>query len=413
MKRAVVLVILGLCAMGALAQKNFVKGGVITSQKDTLRGYIDDQEWVRSPSSCVFKANNNAPEQTFNASEITGFFIEKSNELYLSKTFSIEKLSRDINKTNYGSLDRYRQRSKNMQSKTVFVRPLTLGKLSLFLFTDFDNEVHFLVEENNKITPLVYHHFMADNYSYDINEFQNQLRVLCQPCETMSKYDFASLPYQQTDLLKTIRLCNACLVSEIKPYFVPNTKYPNWEIGLLAGLGISSVTYSTFPQVADIRNTSPQIGLFVNYVVARSRGRFVVQNEILNYGYRGVFTDTDYNGISSEYNFKLSYLSIKNLLKYKFYAKQTSAYVFGGIGNGFVIGQEGSSRYTNFGSGSSSRNFPESVRKHEESYVVGLGLSRGRVYFEASIIKGTGFSPFTAVSSASKQFSFLVKYRIL
>lgn len=40
-----------------IAQANYKKGFVVTSQGDMLRGFIDYREWVRNPEEVKFKSN--------------------------------------------------------------------------------------------------------------------------------------------------------------------------------------------------------------------------------------------------------------------------------------------------------------------------------------------------------------------
>jgi len=48
-----------------LAQSNFKKGFVVTSAGDTLKGFIDQQEWIRNPQVIYFKPDFKVGKQEF------------------------------------------------------------------------------------------------------------------------------------------------------------------------------------------------------------------------------------------------------------------------------------------------------------------------------------------------------------
>lgn len=74
--KKIYLLLFGLLPFFAFAQANFKPGYVVTSNGDTVKGFIDYKEWGHSPSSIKFSTSPaGASPQVFNAMSAKAFSI--------------------------------------------------------------------------------------------------------------------------------------------------------------------------------------------------------------------------------------------------------------------------------------------------------------------------------------------------
>ncbi len=71
------------------SQSNFESGYIITMQKDTIKGFIDNRNWEKTPDQIVFKSNLDSKEITYNPNNIYGFGFE--GESYVSGIVTIDQ----------------------------------------------------------------------------------------------------------------------------------------------------------------------------------------------------------------------------------------------------------------------------------------------------------------------------------
>ena len=124
------LAIVILLPLVSLAQSNYKPGYVVASKGDTVRGFIDYQDWGSNPSAISFKSSltdRNKKEFTrenATAFDITGFADYKRYACSVS-----------MDGTNTSNLESGRDTSFNIE--TVFLRVLQQGtNLALYTYTD-------------------------------------------------------------------------------------------------------------------------------------------------------------------------------------------------------------------------------------------------------------------------------------
>ena len=161
------LLLLFLLPLLSVAQSNYKPGLVVTTQGDTLRGFIDYREWDFAPHGISFKTSvNSGNVQEFDAAnasyfEVTGIEAYKGYEL----SISMDRV--DIGNLSYGTPD------ANPVTTYVFLERLQDGpKVSLFSYKDNIKERFFILEKGeNKPQELLYRRY------YDVN---NRTRIITQ-----------------------------------------------------------------------------------------------------------------------------------------------------------------------------------------------------------------------------------------
>src|SRR6218665_1731235 len=224
-----------------LAQKNFTKGKVITIDKDTIDGYVDYKEWIKSPNQISFKKDINQSAITYNTSQIAGFIIDSNQETYHTLNFDIENLPRSSNKIIYFNMKEYTGRTKKIESVSAFVRIVSAGKATLYHYVDKDSEPHFLLSKDDSLTVLVYHIVETKHYSAKFREYRSQLsNLLGDACKPLA---IPNTEYYVNSMRKLIDNYNECFSGAIKAVS-PQKDKGRWEYGIMAGAGYTKMTHA-------------------------------------------------------------------------------------------------------------------------------------------------------------------------
>lgn len=139
------LLLLMLASSKLLAQTNFIEGLIVTDVGDTLYGKIDFRDWSKNPTSIDFIEEGRDVVQNLIPGNIKEFNVGINR--YLSRKVSIDLTPLKVSartETPVTSMER-----------TVFLKVLVLGKLSLYSYRH--NRVNFYLEEEGRITELISH----------------------------------------------------------------------------------------------------------------------------------------------------------------------------------------------------------------------------------------------------------------
>jgi hypothetical protein len=382
------------------AQKNYQKGYLINTRKDTIKGLIDYQQWQKSPLSINFKEINLPAEKTIVPQDIISFTIE-GIETYVSKTFEYEKLPRNFNKSSFGTLTDYAKRMKVMKSQSAFLRLLSDGKIKLMTFIDSDDEEHFLIEKDNELTTLVFHVVGIGNNPTDLDQYRNQLQdVFEAKCATLYT---EMVPYKATALQNLIDNYNGCIDSKKVENF--DQDEGRFQFGVMAGLSTSTSPYISRLNVAENAPWffTPIGGVFLNYVFARERGKIALQNEIQNYRFQTKYA-VEGSTYSTLYTFDKTYIGVNNLIKYSFTVDKPSVYMLAGISNLIEVNDKSYKQLIGFGSGD-KREIEIIEPKYKPGLIFGMGSTWDKFGIEArfSLITAlTTFDNFTGLKKRDK-----------
>ena len=147
---AVLCVLVGGAALHAHvagAQAFFEAGYVVTLAGDTLRGRVDNREWVRSPEKVRFRDAEEV--RTFTPHELAAFYV--AGDLYERRVVRVDETPLHARMPG-GSLPTAR-------TDTVFLAALVKGALSLYVYRD--DRVHFYLEERGRTRELLSHEYIT------------------------------------------------------------------------------------------------------------------------------------------------------------------------------------------------------------------------------------------------------------
>jgi hypothetical protein len=396
-----------LISFAVVAQKNYQKGYLINTRKDTIKGLIDYQEWQKSPLSINFKENGSSQEKTVVPQDIISFTVQ-GVETYVSKTFEYEKLPRNFTKSSFLTLTEYAKRTKVMKSQSAFLRLLSDGNIQLMTFIDSDEEEHFLIEKGKEVTTLVFHVVGIGNNATDLNQYRNQLQnVLEAKCATLYT---EMVPYKAKALQNLIDNYNGCIDSKKVENF--DQDEGRFQFGVMAGLSVSSSPYISRLNVAENAPWfyTPIAGVFLNYVFARERGKVAIQNEIQNYRFETKYAITGFT-YNTLYTFDKTYIGVNNLVKYSFVVDKPSVYMLAGISSLFEVSDKSYKQLIGFGSGE-KRDIEVIEPKYKPGLIFGVGSTWDRFGIEARYSLITAITTFDNFTGLKKEISIVGRYYI-
>ncbi|MVN90898.1 outer membrane beta-barrel protein [Mucilaginibacter aquatilis] len=156
------------------AQSNYKSGYVITTAKDTLKGYIDFQEWVKSPVSIKYKQQlTDKSYTTYEPSNLRGFKIKGVCE-YISFEGNIS-----ADEIFYPNLPLNLDTS--VVHKAIFLEKLTAGTaINLYYHRDEIRHRFFIEDNSAPIMELIYHEYYNNDKSKVLKDlkYKQQLTLL-------------------------------------------------------------------------------------------------------------------------------------------------------------------------------------------------------------------------------------------
>lgn len=124
-KRFVIIIVLAFLFVRASAQSDFVKGYVLVTEKDTLKGEIDNVSYFSNSQYCDFRYNESDPVKRFYPQKIFGYRFN-NGKYYVSREISI-----------------------NDTITQVFMEYLVHGRLDLYFFQDRGNYNHYYISKDS------------------------------------------------------------------------------------------------------------------------------------------------------------------------------------------------------------------------------------------------------------------------
>lgn len=254
----------------AMAQANFQKGYVVTSSKDTVRGFIDYRERHSHPESIRFRQNDNAAVQTYTVTNCVAFGLD-GLESYRRHEVKMSMYEEAVSKLTSIA-------DSVLVRDTVFLRILQAGeKVTLYDYID-DIKKRFFIAELNGVPYELIRRFYLDEESRNMavaNSYVTQLSQIAYRLGFEAQFDrrrLNAVKYRTDDLLKVTSVLNN----------MQEVKVKGSKIRFLAGSGISSskaayigdhllagpdaksrVTYSPFLNVGIDVFSNPAIGKLI------------------------------------------------------------------------------------------------------------------------------------------------------
>ena len=223
------------------AQTNYQPGYIVQNSGDTVKGFINYQEWRYSPSAVAFKVNlSDAIPQQISPGMVKGFGIP-GGERYASFIGPMT-INRNIFPDIPSRLDTTRRPA------SIFMKQLTTGDhLTLYLYTDVGKNKFFIAEKQGPVSELRYYEYYGPAHTDEVtdNLFRGQLNLY------IYKYNngdekllaaMADVKYEVQDLEDAVNRLNSVVVNGKTER--TDRDHPKSKIRFFAGAGVSPITNS-------------------------------------------------------------------------------------------------------------------------------------------------------------------------
>lgn len=414
-----ILIITGvLLSLISFSQENYLPGFIITTQQDTLSGFIDYRNWSRNPAKIQFKNKLDAAKINYTTQDIHKFGVH--NEIYVSAIVETEISSSQVNNLSESP-------QLNIRTDTTFLQIIIDGSKSLLYYNTSTDKEQFYIKIDTTFHLLIHKKYTKIDRGLkniiENNKFQGQLIYYLENCPSVGS-KAKNAQYNKRSLEKLFLSYYAC--SQSVPKFHKKVEKVSFTFGILAGISSTKVnfggdTYSNF-LISTNFPTSQNItgGLFFNLILARNQKKWSIYNDLI---YRSYKIRGHYETIQNENvyrliddNIEFSYLKINNMLRFTHPVKNDLfIFVNTGFSNGFVVKKINSRREKSFFySTITKRAEPaiKSIRKHEIGYLLGLGAYFKQFSVEMRVERGNGMSNIGRLSSKVTSYYLLLGYKL-
>jgi len=213
-----------------LSQENYEKGYFITIQGERQECLILNKGWLNSPETITYKLEEDTSVIETNIHAINEFGIGDQIK-YIKATVDID-LSTDIVKY----LDK--KRAPNFEKKTVFLKVIIQGKISLYQYKKQNLLRFFYSESASSIEPLIYKRYYRNGLIFTNDYYLQQLKDLLQNFN-YALLENKKLKYNAKQLRKLFISYNN---TELQKAYPLNTYKSLFNVRIFSGLVNSNFT---------------------------------------------------------------------------------------------------------------------------------------------------------------------------
>lgn len=414
------------------SQENYLPGYVISPESDTVRGFIDYQNWNANPDKIFFKKQLINDKITYTHSDIKGFGV--SNEIYEQAIVQIEQ-SKDFTD------DMDNNPELILVTDTVFLQSMIQGPKNLYCYLNKSVKNQYYIKLGsgfqllyykrykqkqtiNKNSPVVDENFFKkqkyETLIISDNRYINQLAAYLAECPNMGDY-LKKAEYTSVNLENIFLKYYECTNSNI--VFQKKTEVTKFEKRVLAGISVTSLNYEgdgfIYLTEADFAPSVNFSGGFAfDYILPRNFNRLSFNNELLFSTYKSTGTYIDY---TSENEYKkitstigLTYLKLNTMIRYALPIGVASLYGNLGVLYGIAFASTNTAIIeTKFYSTETveDEKAMQYMRNRELSFSVGVGTKYKRYSAELRFEGGNGMSDYQNLKSTTKRLYFFLGYR--
>ncbi len=380
------------------AQSSFTKGFVVTTEGDTLKGFINDKDWDFHPNTIQFKNTENDKAVEYTAKELKGIQTESGKHF---EVFTVE-----INKTPDKEVS-FNSKA-NMVERTIFTQPIIKGVLSLYFYQSPDFEKHYLVQKGTEDLMELLEIEYKKKQSGEVlvvteKRYIKQLKRLTYDCKALEdrlkklKLNIESI----TDYVREYNTCRSALEKDFTSMYKKSGV--KWEVNLFGGMSSNSIAFTAqgnlnnFMERMDFpRGNSVAFGGGVNMILNKWNERWSAGLEWMTFKQemsqeltlRNTGTDIQYNT-----HFESNINSFNFLIRYYLSQRSLRPFVKFGLGKSRSKNTE-----KNIVTGKSiylTKEYKdiEEIDQSSNRMILGTGLNFSKFYLEARYSFGKGLEP--------------------
>ncbi|MHC1707164.1 MAG: hypothetical protein AB9842_06530 [Bacteroidales bacterium] len=417
--RIISLLTFTLIVIFASAQPNIRPGYIVEQNGNVVTGFIDYQNWEFNPDFIHFGLMADSVNTICSVEHIKAFAVE--GEHYVKYILEVNTGPEETGDLNF---------SPQLTTKidTVFLRMLISGPKSLYYLKQKGGRECFYIMQDNKPELLIYQRYLKNinqlnenNVIIANNKFIGQLSLYLQECSEITKL-FEKVKYTQYSLTRLFKQYYKCTGQEMD-YAEPEEKTLD-EWGVFAGATLTKLSFrggaapyvskSTYPASLNLTG-----GVFYNHILKRTMGKWSINNELqyARYKTEGVYKEFQhsnwYNTTTTDFDF--TYLKLNNMIRYTRWVKGLHCHLELGISNGIILNMTNRRVDENVFYGTvhiTEGEAIESLRKHEQSLLVGIGARYRRFSASVRLEKGNGMSDYSWLRSNTQRQSVILSYNL-
>lgn len=368
-----------------LEAANFQPGYIVNLRGDTLKGFIDYQDWSFNPFEITFKTGKNRLAVNYHADDLKGFGV-------MERQYVATPVQKEVSPFRDGALEK--DPNLHLVTDTVFLQVLIGGDKPLLYLKDWNDKEHFYIFEDSAYV-LLLHKTYVEYTGNNVRKEYHNMRYIGQ----LSRYfwDDPSLLekvsdtyYSRTDLEQLFREYLK-LPNKTKAY-VNTDDNVSTTFGLVAGASLSMVELETdYFKVGLGPSTDFTGGISINLAMSGKLHDLSLYNELLYSSY----SVRNYIGPLLQDNwaeFNFSYLRMNNLIRFR----RSWFFLNAGISNGYCL-RHYSSEF-------------DDVRKYEIGLVYGAGIHLKHLSLEIREDRGDGMSPYINIDALTRRLQVLLGY---
>ncbi len=399
----------------AIAQKNYIKGVIITNDNDTIHGTINYLNWDKNPDAVQFVKEGTTEEISYKPIQIKAFIV--ATDYYESAIVAIDNSTKQLEHLSHSP-------DPVMVKDTVFLSAYVIGKVGLYYFKDKTDRKHFFIKKNNLMQELINNYFYFYNEGIDelikSEKYKRQLIMEMDDCEGIID-DIKKLTYTSVELSRLFKKYNLC--KNVTPLFVKKREKFIFEPTLIAGFSSTKFHFeSTVPnylQEAHFNRSSDLVfGIAVNIVIPRKRKALSLYNEFMykSYGAKADVTTyfDSYTRFDKHYIFDFTYLKLVTLLRYIHPGKIFQPFFNIGITNGYaikILNTQIVETTTAYNYRSYTIPAISDFRKYEQGAIGGVGVFYKHFSLEGRFEVGNGMSTTAYLYSTIKSYYLLLAFK--
>lgn len=374
-----------------LGQSQLLEGYLVTSAKDTLRGYIQDTKNNWRVKSIRFASSLSSAPSEYLLESFSGLYIKPYDEYYFVRKLEIDKKPIRLNE-----LESFPARK--IVEETVLTKLLARGRINLFFYLDENNKSHFFFQKDGgKIEELsLVKYYTAGG---GLAEFPFYIETLKNATADCEKVRISNPALEETPLKKIIEKYNTCFSEET---YVKKKEKAKLAIGIVVGTKYSDFKYQGIDYLTVRLNSTdgaaqanfdsgPNVfgGINMDILSKKSTNPFAGNVQILwqqtrDYQAEIVSYSPSSNITSSRnYTAQFSYLSAQFGVKY-FFLKQKlfPLHLRAGLGYNHIISNKQQVVVTDLATMSSTKRDFMNFRNAGLLFTLGAGISYKKIFLE-------------------------------
>ena len=395
----IIAVSISFCCLNSLiAQQNYLDGKIITKQGDSIFGFIDYQQWDRSPSTIKFLKGNSDDPVKYGPELLHSFQV--ANDLYESRQITVSESPRKTGNITY-------ETEYKPVNKTVFLLVLVSGNASLYQYVDEMGTDHYYIEtQKQPLLELIYFKYLVEENGIrgikENTKFKGQIIAYLNNCRELHG-QIEKANYNSSSLSKIVVEYNKCVNAD--KFYVHKIEKTKYRFGAFAGATLTRLYLGNNNYNSGFDYTVyPVLGVSMVIEPNRGRGKWTLYTDL---NYTGFNYKTNYTVFMTEsriekyeLRYSCTYLKLAIMGRFNFVGHKVIPYIGGG---GFfaksIINNSHYYKERYLYGATTIYSYPMEVRQFDYGLSIGIGVKYKKFNLDSRYEFG-GIAPYYGGSSA-------------